>query len=241
MDDVIQFLRSSDQRLVRPELLRLPSNTGQASVVIERASDQVTDALISGDEHLCRRIVFDLYLAGHSACDICDQVLALAFHEIGDRWESGDLSIYRERRAHEIAFKILHELRMSVRTPRSEAPVAVGATLVCDPYQLPNTMIELALRELGWQATSLGTSLPAATIAEAVRDSRPRLLWLSISSIESVSTFLADYADLYRIASQNGASVVVGGRGLLAEIRQQMAYSAYCDTLRHLVTFAASQ
>lgn len=101
-------------------------------------------------------------------------------------------------------------------------------------------MSELVLREQGWQATTLGTSLPAATIGEAVRDSPPGLLWLTISYIESVPSFFQDYAQLHRVAIENGAAVVVGGRALTPEIRQQMAYSAYCDTLRHFVTFAAS-
>lgn len=241
VDDVFQFLRKSGQQLVRPELLGLPSNTGQAAVVIGRAREQIQEALISGDEDQCRRIIFDLYLAGQSACEICDHVLAMAFHEIGDRWECGEVSIYRERRACEIAFKMLHELRMAIRTPQPGAPVAVGGTLSCDPYRLPNAMIELVLRELGWQATSLGTSLPLATISEAIRESRPRLLWLSLSCIDSVPTFLENYAQLHRAATETGAAVVVGGRALVPEIRQQMAYSAYCDTLRHLVTFAASQ
>ncbi len=241
LDDVFQFLRQSGQQLVRPELLGLPSNTGQAAVVSDRAREQIRDALIAGDEDQCRRIVFDLYLAGQSACEICDHVLATAFHDIGDRWECGEVSIYRERRACEIGFKMLHELRMAVRTPQQGAPVAVGGTLSCDPYRLPNAMIELVLRELGWQATSLGTSLPTATIGEAVRDSRPGLLWLSVSYIESVPTFLEEYAHLHRVATKTGAAIVVGGQALIPEIRQQMAYSAYCDTLRHLVNFAASQ
>ena len=119
--------------------------------------------------------------------------------------------------------------------------MAIGGTLESDPYRLPTAMIEVVLRELGWQATSLGTRLPATTIAEAVRDNRPRLLWISVSCIESVPAFLEEYAHLHRVATEIGAAVVVGGRALTAEVRQQMAYSAYCDTLRHLVTFAASQ
>lgn len=240
LDDVFQFLRKSGQPLMRPELLGLPSNTGQVAVVRDRAREQVRDALIAGDEDQCRRIVFDLYLAGQSACEICDDVLARAFHEIGDRWECGELSIYRERRACEIGFKMFHELRMAVRTPQPDAPVAIGGTLSCDPYRLPNSMIELVLRELGWQATSLGTSLPSATIGDAVRDSRPKLLWLSVSYIESVPTFLEEYAFLHNLATETGTAVVVGGRALTPEIRQQIAYSAYCDTLQHLVTFVSS-
>jgi excisionase family DNA binding protein len=240
LDDVFQFLRQSGQHLVRPELLGLPSNTGQSATVIDRARDQIRDALMAGDVDQCRRIVFDLYLAKQSACEICDHLLATAFHDLGDCWARGEMSIYRERRACEIGFTLLHELRSAVPTPPATAPIAIGGSLESDPYRLPTAMVELVLREIGWQATSLGTRLPAATIADALRDIRPRLLWISVSSIESVSAFLDDYAHLQRVATENGAAVVVGGRELTAELRQQMTYSAYCDTLRHLVAFAAS-
>jgi excisionase family DNA binding protein len=240
VDDVVQFLRESGQQLLRPELLGLPSNTGQGTAVMERARDQMREALIAGDEEQCRRIVFDLYLARQSACDICDRVLAPALHDIGERWQDGELTVYRERRACETGLKMLHELRLAMPTPSPKAPAAVGGTLECDPYQLPTAMIEVVLRELGWQAASLGTQLPAVTLADAVRDNRPRLLWVSVSWIESIPAFLDEYAGLYRAATETGAAVVVGGRALTAEIRQQMTYAAYCDTLRHLVTFASA-
>ncbi|MGE3314111.1 MAG: B12-binding domain-containing protein [Planctomycetaceae bacterium] len=240
LHDVLQFLRKSGQKLVRPELFGLPSNTGQTWVVLERAREQVRSALIGGDEELCRRILFDLYLAGHSVLEICDHVIAGAFHQIGELWEHGETSIYRERLACEIGFKMLHELSTAIRTPPAEALVALGGTLESDPYRLPTSMIELVLREQGWHATSLGTRLPAATIAEAVLDSRPNLLWLSVSSIECVPTFLLEYAHLQKIVTETGTPVVVGGRALTSEIRRRMSYSAYCDTLRHLVKFAAA-
>jgi MerR family transcriptional regulator, light-induced transcriptional regulator len=240
LEDVFQFLRKSGQQLVRPELLGLPSNTGQSTVVIGRAREQICDALVAGDEDQCRRIVLDLYLAGHSTAEICDEVLATAFRDIGDLWECGDVSVYRERLACEICFKVLHELRMAVRTPPAEAPKAIGGTLEWDPYRLPTTMIEIVMRELGWKATSLGTRLPAATIADAVRDNRPRLLWISASCVESMPDFLQQFAHLHSVATETGTAVVVGGRALTGDIRQKMDYSAYGDNLRHLVMFASS-
>ena len=240
LDDVIQFLRESGHRLVRPELLGLPATTGRGATVVGRARQQLRDALLAGDEAQCRRIVFDLYLAGQSTCDICDRVLAAAFHEIGDGWQCGEVSIYRERRACEIALKALHELRLAMRTPPDEAPLAIGGTLEHDFYQLPTNMVEIVLAEAGWRATSYGSMLPAATLGQAVLDSRPQLLWISVSCIESIPEFLAEYGRLYQTAADAGTAVVVGGRALTEEIRQQMVYSAFCDNLRHLVTFAAT-
>lgn len=238
--EVVEFLRRSGNQLVRPEILGLPSNTGRGETVLARAREQICVALIDGDEDQCRRIVFDLFLAGQSACEICDGVLAPAFHDIGVSWSNGDLYIYRERRACEIGSRILHELGSAIRTPHVDAIKAIGGTLEADPYRLPTLMIELVLRELGWHATSLGSHLPASTLIEAVTDIRPKLLWISVSSMDSVPAFLEEYARLQIVAAEIGTAVVVGGRALAKEARQKMAYSAYCDTLKHLVTFASS-
>jgi excisionase family DNA binding protein len=240
LHDVVQFLRDSGHQLVRPELLGLPSAVGQGATVVSRAREQIRDALLAGDEEQCRRIVLDLYLGGQSACDICDRVLAAAFHDIGDAWECGEVAVYRERRGCEIALTALHDLRLVLRRPPLDAPVAIGGALEHDSYRLPTTMVEIALREVGWRASSCGTLLPAATLEAAVREIRPQLLWLSVSTIESLPTFLDEYARLYETAAELGTAVAVGGRALTEEIRQQTVYSAYCDTLKHLVTFVAS-
>jgi len=237
VDAVIQFLRTNGQPMVRPEVLGLPSTTGQGHTMVDRARDQMTDALAAGDEEQCRRIVFDLYLSQHRASDICDQVLAGALHQIGDRWECGELSIYRERRGCEIALRTLYELRSAVPTPGPTMPLAIGGTLAHDPYKLATTMVELALCEAGWRAESYGTMLPAETLCEALRDTRPRLLWLSVSAFASPAELLSDCAQLYVTAAECGAALAVGGRALDESLRQQMRYSTFCDTLRHLVTF----
>jgi methanogenic corrinoid protein MtbC1 len=237
---VVQFLRQSGHKLVRPELLGLPANVGQGETVVARARDQIRDALLAGDEDQCRRIVFDLYLAGQTACDICDRVLAEAFHDIGDGWECGEVVVYRERRGCEIALTALHDLRLAIAAPPIDAPRALGGALEHDPYRLPTTMVEIALREAGWQATSLGTMLPAATLVEAVQENQPDLLWVSVSSMASLDEFLDGYARLFETAAALGTAVAVGGRALTDEVRQQMDYSTYCDTLRHLVTFVAT-
>ena len=239
-DEVVRFLRASGHQLVRPDLLGLPSTVGQGATIVARARRQVCEALAAGDEDGCRRILFDLYLSGQSACDICDHVLAGAFHDIGDAWECGDLAVYRERRGCQVAFNALHDLSQALPTPAIDAPVALGGTLEHDPYGLPTAMVEVVLREAGWRSSSCGTLLPAATLAQAVRDDRPRLLWVSVSHIGSIGDFLDQYARLYEAAVEQGTAVAVGGRALHEEIRRQMVYTVYCDTLGHLVGFVST-
>ncbi len=240
LDTVMQFLRNNDQSLLRPEVLGLPSTTGKGMLVIDRAIGQMCEALEQGDEELARRTVFDLYLSRQSAVDICDKVIAAAFHSIGNHWECGDIEVYQERRGCEICLKTLFALRSVIGQPREDASRAIGGTLSGDQYHLPTTMVEIALRENGWRADSLGTGMPVETICSAMQNEQPEMLWLSISFVEDAKRFLRDYRKIAAVAADKNVPVAVGGRALAAELRQQMTYAAYCDTLRHLVTFAAT-
>jgi excisionase family DNA binding protein len=237
---VVQFLRETGREPVRPEVLGLPPVTGKSKPAIGRAVDQVVEALMVGDEERLRRLVFNLYLARHAIRDICDQILAAAFHKIGHQWENGRIEIYRERRACEMCTRLLFELRSTLSPAPGSAPLAVGGTLEGDPYQLPTTMVEVALRELGWQSQSFGVGMTFNTLCAAVQEVKPQMFWLSVSNIESPDDFLAHYADLHATAASASVPLVVGGRALTAMIRRRMRYSAFCDHLGHLASFTAT-
>lgn len=238
MSSVFEFLRQTQQSLAHPELLGLPAFVGQPTAHLDRARAQLRTALEAGDEPHSRRLILQLYLAGHSLCEICERVIAGVFHEIGDDWQCGAIEVYQERRACEIVAGLLHELRSTLSPAPAAAPLAIGGTLSGDPYQLASKIVELVLREAGWRATCYGSSLPVATWCAAVRAARPRLLWVSVSHIPVLEDFLSDYLKLFEVTQEHGVALLVGGRALTPELRQQMPYSAYCDTFRHVTSFA---
>lgn len=237
LSDLIEFLRSSKHELVRPEVLGLPATTGQTIRVIDRAATQITEALLQGDEEQCRQIILDLYLAEHSISSICDLVLSKAFAIIGDRWQCGDAEVYQERRGCELALRVLHELRTLIPSPLADAPLAIGGAAEGDQYTMATTMVELVLRDIDWNAVSLGANLPFETLAAAIKQHRPKMFWLSVSYVPDEAKFIRAYSDLY---DEFGLDVafVVGGRALHEPIRQQIQYAAFCDNIRHLESFA---
>ncbi len=235
---VFEFLRTSGHRVVRPEVLGLPTATGNGEVTIERSREVLQAALQKGDEEQVERLVMGLYLAGYSIADICDKALAYDFRMIGHHWENGRVEVYQERRACEICHRVLTSLRAALPSPKPGAPSAIGATLDYDPYTLATVMVAMTLREIGWRAESYGTGNPAFTLCASLRAERPRIFWLSVSSIPSVDPFVEDVRQIYEAAVEVGAALVLGGRALTEPIRQRIHYSAYCDTLAHLVAFA---
>lgn len=240
LDAVVRFLRDTGRELVRPEVLGLPPTTGAGKTVVGRAASQCAEALEAGDEQRVQRIVFDLLLAGHKARDICDKIIAPSFRQIGERWQHGELEVYRERHAVEICSRTLTRVRDTLPEPSPAAPLAIGATPETDPYTLPTSMISLALHERGWRAINIGNNIPLSSLARAIADMRPRLVWLSVSWLLDAAKFIAESHTLFETATQHGAALAVGGHGLAPELRAQMRYSAFCDTLTHLVDFADS-
>lgn len=237
---VIQFLRSSDLSLVQPEILGLPEAvSGDESVGDERIGDVVA-ALVEGSEEKLRAATFRRYVDGWTAAEVCDRALAPAFERLGERWQHGELEVYEERRGVEVCRQVLHELRQAVVAPGDGAPRAVGGTLAGDWYNLPTAMIEIALREGGWQAQSFGAGHPVATLVAAIEEHRPRLFWLSVSHVASADELAAGVGELHAAAERHGTALVLGGRALDDTVRRRLRGSAFCDDLRQLQALAAA-
>ncbi len=237
LEDVLRFLRERDHPIVAPEVLQLPAVSPQSELGLHRGSERLYDALITGNEELARQVVFDLYLAKHSVSAICDHVFATAFQAIGEKWSCHEVDVYQERRGCEIALHLLYELRRSLPQP-DPSFLAIGGTMHGDLYAIPATMAEVVLRDAGWQASSLGTSLPTESLVKAIEDSDAQLFWLSISHIADETTFVRDFGVVSDAASQRGMALAVGGRALSEPLRRELSYSAFCDTMQHLDRFA---
>lgn len=236
LSGVMEFLRQGKHALVHPEAIGLPAGTGRHQRSISQACAAFRAALIDGEEHACRRVLLDTFLDGQPISVVCDELLVPVFAEIGDLWQCGDIEVYRERRACRMCVRAMHELRTLLPPLAASAPVAMGGAPHGDNYELPTTMVELVLRQHGWQATSLGSNLPLSTLAAAIAENQPRLLWLSVSYLADEPSFLADFAQLHAAAAGKTA-IVIGGRALTESVRQRMPVTAFCENMHQLEAF----
>jgi excisionase family DNA binding protein len=237
---VLEFVRQNEFILAQPEILGLPTSVGSGSRTLDQACRLYRQALEQGDEARCLQLALDMRLAGHDMAVIGGRIIAPAFHELGQRWEHGETAVYQERRGVEMTRNVLARMKETLAPPDPGAPTAVGATLAGDPYSLPGFLCELVLLELGWQARFLGSDLPMETVAQAVEDLRPRVLWLSISTVDEPERFIREYRRIYELCLRSQCAVVVGGRALTTSIRQQLPYASYGDNFQHLRGFAQS-
>ena len=236
------FLRESERQLEEPKVLGLPDQVSSRRAVLIPGGDdpdqvEFRESLGRGDEEQCDRIVQRLLATGSTRAEVVEWLITDAMHGIGEAWDCKNLDAYQERRGCGICTRLVYKLRSELPPVDAGAPIAIGGTLADDPYELPTTMVELALRENGWNAINLGNGLPAESMLLAAQDYQPRLVWLSVSTFRDADRFAEECNRLAEGLSEE-TSLLLGGRALTDEIRPRLKYTSHCDNIRSLVQLA---
>lgn len=242
LDAIRRFLTNTNRTLSNPQSIGLKVTAEPTANEIPGGRDadqrEFREALASGDEAKCRRILRDrIERAGGPSSRSADILITDAMHGIGHAWDDNQLDAYQERRGCEICLRLINELRAGLPLPSPTAPIAMGGTFSGDPYQIPTALVDLTLRELGWSATSLGCELPVESFLKAARDYQPTLIWLSVSAYADLEQFIADENRLVDGLPPETA-VIVGGRGIIESALDRLQYSAICSELSELIDFA---
>jgi excisionase family DNA binding protein len=204
-------------------------------------SRRLLDALKRGDRDAVPSLIQGAYRSGMAVETLADFVIAPAMNELGREWETGRIDILHEHRGTQLCAAALYELKAVLDAQADPArPLAVGGSPEQGHYLLANLLAEMVLLDVGWHVTALGPRTPMRSFRLALKELRPRLLWISISQLEDQERFLAEYRELYHEAERTGVAVVVGGRALTDPLRSAMPYTCYGDGLRHLAAFARS-
>jgi excisionase family DNA binding protein len=241
LDALQAFIRDSGRELRIPDVLGLPKLSRQRTSVIPGKDEPIEasfrEGLAGGDETACRQLLTRLIEAGTTRGEACERLITDAMHGFGEAWSHDRMDVYQERRGCDICIRLINQQLAQLPTLPSDAPVAVGGAPEGDPYQLPTALIELALREAGWRATSLGNNLPLQSFLQASHDHRPKLVWLSVSAINNPATFVAQENRLADLLSDE-VSLIVGGRALSESIRPRLRYTAHCDNIARMLELA---
>ncbi len=206
---------------------------------LTRIRTSFVDAILGGDSNAARSILQRSYEAGISVENLADRIIGPVMADVGRRWESKEIDVWHEHRATQTCAQALFALKATVenRAERNR-PVALGGAPEGDPYQLPSLLAQLVLLDAGWQAINLGPNTPFASLLKAAQETKPRLVWLSVSWIAEPKFFLNEYREFYHALEAAGVALAVGGQGLVESIRASMPYTTYGDGLSHLAALA---
>ena len=159
---------------------------------LEKAERLLSRAAVSLDP---RSLIFD--------------IIVPILHEVGDRWERGELRIAHEHAASVILRNLLGAL---IRTYSSNenAPGIVVTAPSREIHEFGALLAAMIAASRGWRVTYLGPNLPAEEIAHVVKVRGARLLLLSLI-LEGEASREAELRAL-AVALPPEVDIVAGGR-----------------------------
>lgn len=239
LPDLVAFLRGTGRHVPGFDALGLlAEDPGPARSEGALSPEQFAKLLLDGETPAARTLLLSRFSAGRPLDEILDRLVGPAMAHVGALWATRAIDVYQEHVATQRAWRLLAELRRLLAAPLDDAPLALGGAPEGDPYLLPTLMAELTLRESGWRTLNLGPDVPLASLRNAVAHHKPRLVWLSVTSLENRPMFFGDYPTLLTAAQAQGTVVVLGGQGLTPALQDRLAAPAVGARLAELKAFA---
>ena len=162
---------------------------------VDALRDALADALDRFDESRAQRI-FDRLLALTTLDTLLLEIVLPYLHQLGERWERGQVSVAQEHFASGVVRGRL--LGLARDWGRGVGPVAVLACLPGEQHDIGLITFGLALRARGWRIVYLGSDTPVQTIEQVTRAFDSSIVVLSAVSTEALTPVLADLDTLSR-------------------------------------------
>jgi methanogenic corrinoid protein MtbC1 len=186
-----------------------PRRAGLPAFDPDQARAQLGDALEAFDEPRAQRVFDELLSIATVDALLADAVMPY-LHDLGDRWERGELSVAQEHFASNVLRGRL--LGLARGWGRGAGPRALLACPEGERHDLGLIVFGLALRERGWRIDYLGPDTPVESIEEAAQRTEPSVVVLSAvrpEPLERVAALVARYR--VAIAGAGAAKASVHG------------------------------
>ena len=138
---------------------------------------------LQGADQLAALSVVDRAMRlGWSVDDVRFELITPALHEVGLRWERGQIGVGEEHLATSICEWLLFTLAGRVRRPPGTGGRALVGCSENELHSLGARVVAHVLAEQGWKVLFLGAATPTSTWPEIVRSRRPDIAVLTTTT-----------------------------------------------------------
>jgi DNA-binding transcriptional MerR regulator len=191
----------------------VPGTASASATILEDAAGNLVASLDRLDEQAANTAL-DRLFAAYTVETVLRVVLIPYLHRLGERWETGEISVAQEHFASNLLRGRL--LGLAQGWGQGQGPGAILACLPGEHHELGLLVFGVALRRRGWRITYLGTNSPIDAVADTARSLRPAVVvLLSINP----DNFLDHAQQIEQLANQ--VPVVIAGPGATVEAARQ--------------------
>jgi methanogenic corrinoid protein MtbC1 len=229
-----QFVGSNDLRLQANFSKRLFT---RKTTSLGKAKSQLMQSMIDGNTFDCFLMTRSALRRQRNASEFFDNVLCPIMRELGRLWETGEIDVFQERQACSTMKLALAAIATPEPTNLSSQPLAIGATLEGNHYELGALSVHHTLQNFGWTSRYLGANLPLVSWLKACEHFLPKLAWISFSHSEHSESFLeACPKDRWRHLADR-CKIVLGGPGLTREVIESVPHAFHSNRVSDLIKY----
>lgn len=139
------------------------------------------EKLLEGDYEGCRAIVEEVLGSGTTVRDLYEDLFARSLHDVGDLWESNQISVAREHLATAVTERLMALVAPRIFAGEHLDRSAVVSCAANEIHQIGGRMVADILELNGWHAYFLGANTPPDDLASMLDEKLPDILALSVA------------------------------------------------------------
>jgi DNA-binding transcriptional MerR regulator len=186
-----------------------PQAASPSATTLDEAAGNLAASLDRLDEPAVNTAL-DRLFSTYTVETVLQQVVVPYLHRLGERWESGEVSVAQEHFASNLIKGRL--LGLAQGWGQGRGPAAVLACVPGEHHELGLLAFGVALRRRGWRITYLGTDSPIDAVADIARTVLPAVVVLLSMN---PAGFQNHAGEIEQLADQ--AQVLLAGTGATPE------------------------
>jgi MerR family transcriptional regulator, light-induced transcriptional regulator len=191
----------------------VPGTASASATILEDAAGNLVASLDRLDEQAANTAL-DRLFAAYTVETVLRDVVLPYLHRLGERWETGEISVAQEHFASNLLRGRL--LGLAQGWGQGQGPGAILACLPGEHHELGLLVFGVALRRRGWRITYLGTNSPIDAVAHVTRSLLPAAVVLF--SVDP-GNFSGHAPEIAQLAEQT--QVLLAGAGATPEIARR--------------------
>ena len=210
------YVKPSDLELFRDAKVHA-SDVPEGGRKVAPWAERLEAQLIQGDQRGAAEIMEAVLRSGHDLYFLYLQVLSPAMGAIGAKWAAGNLEIFVEHRASNIAMRLIGQFGPRfARRGVSKGTVVLGSP-ADEMHTLSTSMVADLIRLEGWNVSDVGANMPAEAFAEAIRQGEDVVaVCIGVTMPGSLPAAQATIGAIRKVVPRD-LPILVGGAGVASD------------------------
>jgi len=221
-------------RVAMRHQLRRQANTSESPIVAPVSADQILSSLLEGNAMEVAKLLSGSSNTPFELVQALEDCLVCALWKVGEMWRDKKIDVYQEHICSNAAMTALDYLRQQLQVNVSTTRTAVGGSLSPGVETLPSKLVGLSLELVGIRAVDLGGSVPPESLAQAARDFKASVVWVTHTHVCNVESLLFNHQVL-REKLPIETRIVVGGGALSPALRRSLHWCEFFETISQML------